>query len=74
MSPSLHLFIIHLPQLIRLLQTSPARGLELSTWVRAVLVTHTAYLMTVSVCLPEEVVEDTAVYIHTHNSCYRSLT
>ena len=35
-------------QLIELLQSSPARGLELSVWIRAVFTAHTAYLMTVS--------------------------
>jgi hypothetical protein len=34
-------------QLIELLQSSPARGLELSVWIRAVFTAHTAYLMTV---------------------------
>lgn len=35
-------------QLIELLQNSPARGLELSVWIRALFTAHTAYLMTVS--------------------------
>ena len=42
-------------QLTGLMDSSPMRGLELSVWLRAVLVSHTAYLMTVSepvcVCL-----------------------
>ena len=35
-------------QLVDLLQTRPSRGPELSIWIRAILLSHTAYLLTVS--------------------------
>ena len=43
-----HVLFLLSVQLIELLQKSPARGLELSMWIRAVFTAHTAYLMTVS--------------------------
>ena len=61
-------------QLMELLQRQPGRGLELSLWIRTILTTHTAYLMTVSHTLSLLFTACTPSH-HTHpHTCARCLT
>ena len=54
------------PQLMELLQTSPARGLELSIWLKTVLGVHAMYLTSVSVCTKIHTLIHVRIRANTH--------